>query len=411
MKKIGFVIPWYGDNIPGGAEADLRGIVKHLTARGVDLEVLTTCVKEFAANWSKNYHKEGITEEGGITVRRFPVRQRDRIAFDRINHRLMQGQYKITLKDEETFLREMVNSPALYDYIRDNKDEYSVFVFTPYMFGTTYYGVQACYEKALMIPCFHDEPYAYFEKFSNVYSRVRGMAFHAKPEFNLINGIYDLKNVECRIIGDGMETDLTHDEKRFREKYKADYPFILYAGRKDKGKNIYTLIDYFRELKYRKRDGIYKDLKLVLIGGGEVNIPEDAKNDIIDLGFVPKQDKYDAYSAAAFTCQPSKNESFSLVIMESWLCGRPVMVCEECAVTTNFAKESRGGLFFKDYYDFEAATNFLLTDERADEMAQNGRDYVLSHFKWDTIIDLYYDFIVDIAKNNDRSVKDVRNRS
>ena len=30
MKKIGFVIPWYYKDIPGGAEQELRGIVKHL---------------------------------------------------------------------------------------------------------------------------------------------------------------------------------------------------------------------------------------------------------------------------------------------------------------------------------------------------------------------------------------------
>ena len=26
MKKIGFVIPWYGEDIPGGAEMELRGL-------------------------------------------------------------------------------------------------------------------------------------------------------------------------------------------------------------------------------------------------------------------------------------------------------------------------------------------------------------------------------------------------
>ena len=45
MKKIGFVIPWYADGIPGGAEMELREVTGHLRSAGVGLEILTTCVK------------------------------------------------------------------------------------------------------------------------------------------------------------------------------------------------------------------------------------------------------------------------------------------------------------------------------------------------------------------------------
>ena len=83
--KLGFVTPWYGDNIPGGAEAELRGIVKHLQGKA-DVEVLTTCVEKFGSDWNKNFHKEGLTEEGGVKVRRFKVRKRDAKAFDDVNY-------------------------------------------------------------------------------------------------------------------------------------------------------------------------------------------------------------------------------------------------------------------------------------------------------------------------------------
>ena len=89
MKKIGFVIPWYGETIGGGAEAELRGVVHHLQDAGVELEVLTTCVEKFASDWSVNFHKPGLTEEAGIPVRRFPVRRRDEAAFGFINNKLM----------------------------------------------------------------------------------------------------------------------------------------------------------------------------------------------------------------------------------------------------------------------------------------------------------------------------------
>ena len=52
-KKIGIVTPWFGMEIPGGAEAEIRGLALHLAQAGVKLEILTTCVKEFLSDWSE----------------------------------------------------------------------------------------------------------------------------------------------------------------------------------------------------------------------------------------------------------------------------------------------------------------------------------------------------------------------
>lgn len=388
MKKLGFVTPWYGENIPGGAEMELRGIVTHLQDAGIALEILTTCVKQFASDWNVNYYKEGIDYVNGIKVIRFPVRKRDVAAFDAVNYKLMNNM-PITSEEEEIYEKEMINSPSLYKYMDEHKEEYSLYVFIPYMFGTTFYGAQVCLEKAVLIPCLHDESYAYMQCFKETFSKVAGMIFHAKPESELANRIYDLSNVNNEVLGEGVYTEITFDAQRFRGKFKIEDPFIIYAGRKDKGKNVDTLLKYFREYKHRNPS----DLKLVLIGGGEINIPKDCRQEIIDLGFLDLQDKYDACAAAEFLCQPSKNESFSLVIMESWLCSRPILVHEDCAVTKNFAIESKGGLYFKNYYDFECCLSFYLEHkDMASEMGENGREYVMNNFAWDVIVDKYTKF-------------------
>ena len=77
MKKTGFVAPWYGEKIGGGAEAELRGLIHHLADAGVPLEVLTTCAESFASDWSLDYHEPGLTVEAGIPVRRFRTRRRN----------------------------------------------------------------------------------------------------------------------------------------------------------------------------------------------------------------------------------------------------------------------------------------------------------------------------------------------
>ena len=110
------------------------------------------------------------------------------------------------------------------------------------------------------------------------------------------------------------------------------------------------------------------------------------------------QDKYNAQAAAEFLCQPSRNESFSLVIMESWLCGRPVLVNSGCAVTRSFASESDGGLYFGDYFEFEGCTDwFLKNRDKAAVMGENGRRYVRSNFAWDVIVDKYMKFFREVS--------------
>lgn len=389
-KKIGFVIPWYSEKIPGGAEMELRGLTTHLHESGVDLEILTTCVKEFSSDWNKDYFKEGTEIIHGFTVRRFKVRKRDTEAFDKVNFKLMNGK-PLTPEEEEIYVREMVNSPALCEYIDEHRNEYSLFVFIPYMFGTTYHGMQVCPEKSVLIPCFHDEPYVYMNVFKPVFENIAGIIYHARPEYDLANRVFDLKNVSQAILGEGVYTELSSDPEAFRKKFGINEPFILYAGRKDSGKNVHTLVKYYSEYIKRRKT----DLKLVLIGGGSIELPTELVDagKIIDLGFVDIQDKYNAQGAAEILCQPSHNESFSLVIMESWLCGRPTLVSADCAVTRNFVSESNGGLYFNDYFEFEGCVDYTVNNkEAAKAMGENGRRYVMERFAWSVIVEKYMDF-------------------
>lgn len=397
MKKIGFVTPWYGEKIPGGAEMELRGLVEHFSAAGVDLEVLTTCVKEFASDWNVDYHKAGLDEVRGIPVRRFKVRKRDIQAFDTVNYKLM-NRISISPMEEQIYIREMINSIDLYDYIATHKNEYALFVYIPYMFGPTYYGCLTCPEKSVVIPCLHDESYAYLCIFKDVFSKVAGMIYLAQPEYDLANRLYDMTNVRQAVLGAGVETDIICEGAHFREKYQLKEPFILYAGRKDFGKNVHVLIRYFCE--YKKWHDT--NLKLVLIGGGIIDVPSEMKHCILDLGYVDMQDKYDAYGAATLLCQPSSHESFSLVIMESWLCHRPVLVSEQCEVTKHFAIDSHAGLYFNDYFDFEGCVDYYMENpEIAAIMGENGREYVIEHFSWDVIMERYMEFFKSIVGDSE----------
>lgn len=388
MQKIGFVIPWYGENEPGGIERELRELVAQLQRAGMEVEVLTTCVKDFRGDWNQNYYAAGTAVVEDIQVRRFPVHRRDASAYERIVQKLSQGG-RLSLTEEQTFVEESINSPQLYEYLRAASDEYACYVFLPYSFGTTYFGMQCCPEKAVLIPCFQEEPTLYLRLFRQEYIHARGMIYHAVPEMELARRVYDFTVTDQICIGCGVETKVQANADAFRRLYQIEEPFLLYVGRKDAEKNVPMLLRYFAEFK-RRQD---VPLKLVLIGDGKAEIPVSIREDVYDLGYLREQDKYDAMAAAAIFCQPSRQERFSTVMMESWLCGRPALVHAHCAVTRDFARRSNAGLYFRDYFEFEGSVLYLLSHpEIAKQMGERGKAFVQSHFSWETIAAQYRAF-------------------
>jgi len=381
--KVAFVVPWYGEGIMGGAETLAKTTAENLRRRGIEVEILTTCSKQFMSDWTNDY-EEGLYDVDEVPVRRFRVDPRNTKLFDKINLRLMNS-LPISPDDEGHFIKNMINSSTLNKFIARHASQY-VFFFIPYMFGTTYFGSQICPERSFLIPCLHDESYAYLHIFRQMFEAVRGVLFLSEPEMELAMSLYSLDKERCWVVGAGIDTEINSNEFRFRRKFGVDEDFILYVGRKDSTKNTPLLIDFFS----RYIELGHKKLKLVLNGPGNVSVPDRCRKNIIDLTPVSGQEKYDGFAAAVATCQPSIHESFSIIIMESWVCGTPVLVHGNCAVTKYHCTRSNGGLYFQDFDEFAACVDFLIenTDARR-RMGENGREYVRENFAWEKVMQKY----------------------
>ena len=395
MKPIAFVIPWYGDNIRGGAETACNYLAHSLQNAGQSIEVFTSCVKEASDDRGVNTIKPGVYKESGIIVRRFLVREnRDINALGYSNKKIYYND-NFNIDDEKIYFKEDINSPEMYKYIRENKDNYKAFIFIPYMYGIVYNGSFECTEKSILIPCLHDESYAYMQLLKDKMSSFKGMIFNAKQEYELAKRLYDLDNVKCAVLGLGVDTDWKDNTNphNFKEKYNIYDEFILFAGRKDSGKKADELALFF--MRYKEENPENK-IKLVFLGGGDllVKIPSKFKNEILDLGFVSTEDKRNAFAAASIFCNPSYYESFSLVIMESWVAKRPIIVSGHCAVTKNICIETNGGIFYNDYEEFYYCVQYLLDNKDiANEMGINGQKYVLCNFTHEKIAENYMKFI------------------
>ena len=84
--------------------------------------------------------------------------------------------------------------------------------------------------------------------------------------------------------------------------------------------------------------------------------------DILALGFVSDQDKYDAIAAAQVVILPSPYESLSMVALEAWQQGKPVLANGVCAVLRGQCKRSNGGLWYDNYAEFQETLSLLLKE-------------------------------------------------
>jgi glycosyltransferase involved in cell wall biosynthesis len=106
----------------------------------------------------------------------------------------------------------------------------------------------------------------------------------------------------------------------------------------------------------------------------------------MDLGFVSEQDKHDAMAGALAFCHPSVNESLSIVILESWLAGTPVLVHAGSEVMRNQCLRSNGGLWFRNYPEFEEALMLLIAQpDTRRALAANGKRFVESEYAWPAV--------------------------
>jgi glycosyltransferase involved in cell wall biosynthesis len=384
IRKIAFVVPRYGVDSAGGAEVLARNVAERLAAVGNEVSVLTTCARDHFT-WA-NYYRPGRETLGGVTVHRFPVDERSPDDdFPSLQQRIAHG-IKVERAEEERWMNGSVHSRPLYDFIDGNRTRFDCFVFAPYLFGTTWAGSRIAPEKSVIISCLHDEPYARLGIFAEMFAGARGLIFNSEPEQKLAIRLFGLMPEKLAVAGMGFQPRDRYRPERFRGKFGIREPFIMYAGRREMGKNTPLLVEYFRIFK-KHNPG---PLRLVLLGTGDVELPPELGRAVLDPGYISEDLKHDGYAASLALCQPSVNESLSIVLMEAWLAGTAAFVHGDCAVTSWHCLRSNGGLLFHDYCEFEECLLYLMEKPGLREgLAAGGRRYVLKEFSWDAILKRY----------------------
>lgn len=378
-QNIAVVCPRFAEGgAVGGAETLLRALAERLAAAGRKVTFLTTCAQDHFT-W-KNVLPAGERHVGPLTVISFPVDEnRDVKQFLDIQARI-SNRVTIVPDEEEAWARNSVNSRALIDHLRTHGADYDRILMGPYLFGLILFASQVHPEKTLLVPCLHDEPFAYLGPVRALFARVAGCLFNSEPERDLARRLFDLER-QHPVVGFGLDPFDT-DAAGFTRRHGLVRPYVIYCGRREGGKGIPLMLDYLQT--FLERTG--RDVDVAFTGSGPIDAPEGLRKRIRDFGFVSEPEKHDAMAGAVAFIHPSLLESLGIVLLESFLAQTPALVRAQSPVLRWQCQRSDAGLWFGTYPEFEEELLLLLDHELLRrQMGAKGRAFVQREYAWSIV--------------------------
>ena len=396
--KIAVVVQRYGQSVNGGAELHARYIAEHLARHG-PVDVLTTCATDYIT-W-RNELPPDVEQANGVTVRRFKVKhERDPLVFGKRSDRVFEQRH--SLGDELDWLdAEGPSSPALVDYITKHAADYDYCLFFSYRYYHAYYGARAAGARAILVPTAERDETIGLSIFQPLFRSVRAIMYNSPEEREMIHAVAGNQSVPGVVVGVGSDVPNNPQAARFRQKYNIRGPFAVYVGRIDRNKGCTELFEFFQ--------GYLTDpagsLSLILIGNTLLPIPEHKR--IRHLGFLNDADKFDAMAAADVLIMPSYYESLSMVALEAWALGRPVLANGKCDVLKGQCLRSNAGLFYETLGEFIGTLEAIEQNRwLAGSLGRNGRQYFRDNYDWPVIERKYLEMFERLKKDGVAAASD-----
>ena len=396
--KIAVVVQRYGQAVNGGAELHARYIAERLAHHG-QVDVLTTCATDYVT-W-RNELPPGVEQVNGVAVRRFKVKhERDPLVFGKRSDRVFEHRHSIG--DELDWLdAEGPTSPALVDYVARHAADYDYCLFFSYRYYHAYYGARAAAGRAILVPTAERDETVGLSIFQPLFRSVRAIMYNSPEEREMIHAVAGNQSVPGVVVGIGSDVPSHPQAARFRQKYNIRGPFAVYVGRIDQNKGCNELFEFFQ--------GYLKDpagtLSLVLIGNTLLPIPQHKR--IRHLGFLNDSDKFDAMAAADVLLMPSYYESLSMVALEAWALGRPVLANGKCDVLKGQCLRSNAGLFYETLGEFIGTLEAIEQNRwLAGSLGRNGRQYFRDNYDWPVIERKYLEMFERLKKDGAATAAD-----
>lgn len=387
LPRVAMVVQRFGEDLTGGAESLARQVALRLAAHA-KIEVLTTCATDHLT-WA-NQLPAGESRDGALTVHRFPVRRpRQMREFNRLSDSLF-GKPLDFVSETHWLAEQGPLAPGLLEAIANRAHEFDAFLFFTYLYLPTAWGVPLVAQKAIVVPTAHDEAPLAFHALDDAFTTPRSLLCSTPEEAALIERRFP-NAARRRSVGSGIEP-LPARPERFRDHFGITGPYLLYLGRMEAGKGVLDLVSRHQALVSAFHDAP----ALVLAGAGDVK-PRGTR--VICVGRIDEQHKWDALAGALAVVVPSRYESLSLLTLEAFAVGTPVLGNAASDVVVGQLERSGGGVPFTldDDASFRAAVQRVGTERAA--MGQAGKKYA-AQFTWDAVVGAYLDEIERIRRKS-----------
>ena len=377
----------YGD-VAGGAEAHARSVVQRLRPHFA-IEVATTNSTDYLT-W-KGDLTAGLDQVDGVTVRRFPVERPRAWNFKLYERRAFRTGH--TLEDERAFIdAQGPYAPALLDFLFKRGRDFDHVLFFTYIYYPTVLGLPLVPERAVLVPTAHEESAIGLSAYKPVFHGPRAIAYNTDEERRMVWRRFGNERVSNEIVGVGIDVPAERDPARFRVNHGITGPYLLYVGRIGISKGSRELFAHYE--RWRASDPAH-DVSLVLVGDAEIPIPKTSG--IVHLGRLSEQDKWDALAGCAAFVMPSLLESLSLVTLEAWAAGRPVIVDARSPVLAGMARRAGAGLAYRSAAEFAEICELLMDDPvLADRLGHSGADFVARTYTWPLVVETYLDLFAEV---------------
>jgi glycosyltransferase involved in cell wall biosynthesis len=389
--KLAFVTPRYGTEVIGGAETAARMLAERLCQMpGWSVEVLTSCALDHLT-W-ENTEPAGTSTINGVTVHRFPTASQRMMEYFELDAKLRVSPGSASLAESREWVA--LNGPmcpGLVDAVAATDAD--VVACYPYLFATTVDAIAVSKVPTVLHAAAHDEPALYLSAFRHSFRDIDGFVYHTHAERDLMEYAFGNGARPQIVLGLGVNDPAGGGRLGGDILGLGDRPYLCYLGRVDEHKGCGMLAEYFKQYKQRNPS----DLALAFVGPISDKSPEHP--DIVVTGTVSEADKWDILAGAQVMVTPSAYESFSLVLLEAWTLGVPVLVNASCAATMEHCRRSGGGLWFDSYRSFEVTVDRLVGDAALrSTLGEAGRRYTARYYRWPSIIDRYTSFLEGVIE-------------
>lgn len=406
--KFAFITPRYGADVAGGAEHGCRLIAEQISRRH-DVDVLTTCARD-PRGW-RNEYSEGVDRVRGALVRRFsvtPATDGSSPASQNIPAPPIRAEQLEWVKRQGPW------SPGMLEHLRRQHRAYDAIVFFGLLNPLTVLGLQVAPDRSIVFPHLRVGPELRFGLFADALDSAAAVGYVSSAERTLLRSYLRASARHEEIVGIGIDPSpeqsyprhqqdpadtLTHDDDEtggdaapeqvdylagrgvpFRRRHRLYGAFALYGGRVEPDNGSEEMLEYFHT--YASSDGA---LALVLMGVKMMKVPDEPY--IRLAGVLPERERMIAYEAADVTIAPASDDLTAQPVLESLAVGTPVLASARNQAAVDHCRRAQAGLYYANREEFVEALRMLTTNTRLNErLAENGRQYVKQHYRWDAVL-------------------------